>query len=97
MYGEQLRHSAEALLDDRVEVAVAVVRAKDPATKAGYWRRLDELDRALDDMLLDLDPEWSVTEYIRDRWSPANVPYSPAEWTEPAEPPDDQRRTSRDW
>jgi len=76
MYGEQLRHHAEALLDERVELAVAVVRAKD---------------------LLDLDPEWGVTEYIRDRWSPANVPYSPTEWTDPPEPPDDQRRTSRDW
>jgi len=98
MYDEQLRLHAEALLDERVELAIAVVRPKDPTTKAGYWRRLDELDRALDDLLLDLDPEWGVTEYIRDRWSPADVPYSPAEWTDPPPPPPSgMPKRSQDW
>jgi hypothetical protein len=58
---------------------------------------LDRLDRALDDLLLALDPGWAVTEYIQHRVRPEEVPFSPAEWADPPEPPDGPERTSRDW
>lgn len=61
------------------------------------WVRLDALDDVLRGLIPDMDPQWGVTEYIANLWSPANIPNSPSEWTDPPEAPDDKRRTSEDW
>ncbi len=69
----------------------------DSKFKGLWWSGLDRLDRLIDDLLPALDPEWAITGYIENRVRPAEVPYSPADWIDPPEPPDDERRTSRDW
>ena len=82
-------------------MATAIARLEDSKSKEGIWVWLDHLDKVLDDLLPILDPEWAVTEYIENRWSPAGVAYSPAEWTDPKSPSPDEddppRNTSRDW
>jgi hypothetical protein len=96
--GKQLRLHAEAILDVRAGLAVAIVYLEDDSTAMERaWVCLDHLDKVLDDLLPILDPEWGVTEYIEYRWSPSGVAYSPAEWTDPPPPPGPLPGASRDW
>ena len=93
-----LRLHAEALLDVRVGLAVAIGTMEVSESTERFWVCLDHLDKLLDDLAPLLDDSWAVTEYIENRWSPANVAYSPAEWTDPPEePPSPPGNTSRDW
>ncbi len=95
---EALRHHAEALLDVRVAIAKHVIMESDADRKERLWVILDHLDGVLDELYPSLDREWGVTEYIEYRWSPANVAYSPADWTDPPRRPGDPpQRRSRDW
>jgi len=84
---EQLRHHAEALLDVWVGPGRLYRGCRTPKFKALWWQGLDRLDRTLDELLPTLDPEWAVTEHIQYRVRPEEVPYGPAEWTDPPEPP----------
>ncbi len=97
MEGEQLRLHAETLLDVRAKLATVIGRMEDSKSKAETWLCLEHLDLALSDLLPHLDPEWKVTEYIENLSTVADVPYSPAEWTDPPEPPPTRPEGSRDW
>jgi len=95
-----LREHVEALMEVRVGMAGVVMGLEDSRSKERLWVCLDRLDSILDELAPSLDPEWRITEYVEYRWSPADVAYRPAEWTDPEppeEPEDPPRRTSRDW
>lgn len=92
-----LQRHAEALLDIRVRLARAIGTMEDSTSQEHLWRCLEPLDLALDELLPSLDPHWAVTEYIENRWSPADIPNSPADWTDLEPPSDPADRRSQDW
>ena len=91
---DSLRHHAEALLEVRTGLASAIRRTDNPTDKEKLWRCLERLDELLKGLLPDLDEEWMVTEYIESLDTVENIPYSPAEWTDPGPPSDPPERRS---